>query len=255
MEIALWTTAREEALKNVTEESMADDDELLTQVLDANRQKYKEMVSSFVLRDGTEEEYRKAKGMRQPYRGMTRPFWQRESLLGWLKRCTPCTCRISGQRWKARNQKRFITAVGGLTQLELMRLGTKPKEALPRKYDVELYAALKRGTVRNILAGGNAVVWPERFRKVGYYYEIEKEMLKLKPHGKALTSTLEQMLRDDVVPPTGEKKKWEEPSAWPTCVANFEGDFMIKYYMTMFLMGSWERCGPRGRATEMSVGE
>ena len=51
-----------------------------------------------------------------------------------------------------------------------MRLGTKPKEALPRRYDAEMYAALKLGTVRKICTGGNAVVWPEKFRKVGYYY-------------------------------------------------------------------------------------
>ena len=36
VEIAVWTTAREEALKNVTAESMTDEGELSTQVLDAN---------------------------------------------------------------------------------------------------------------------------------------------------------------------------------------------------------------------------
>ena len=56
---------------------MADEGELSTQVWDANMQKYKEMMSSLVLRDATEEEYRRAKGMMQPYRGMTRPAWQR----------------------------------------------------------------------------------------------------------------------------------------------------------------------------------
>ena len=34
-------------------------------------------MSSLALRDATEEEYLKAKGMRQPYRGITRPAWQR----------------------------------------------------------------------------------------------------------------------------------------------------------------------------------
>ena len=47
----MWTTAREEALRKVTAESMADEGELSTQVLDANRQKYKEMMSSLVLKD------------------------------------------------------------------------------------------------------------------------------------------------------------------------------------------------------------
>ena len=61
VEVVVWTTAREEALKKVTAESMADEGELSTQVLDANRQKYKEMISSLVLRDATEEEYRRAK--------------------------------------------------------------------------------------------------------------------------------------------------------------------------------------------------
>ena len=68
--------------------------------------------------------------------------------------------------------------------------GTKPKEALPRRYDAEMYAALKRGAVKKIFTGGNSVVWPEKFRKVWYYYEMEKEMLKSKPHWKALAATL-----------------------------------------------------------------
>ena len=46
-------------------------------MLDVNRQKYKEMMSSLTVRDATEEEYRKAKGMRQPYRVMTMPFLQK----------------------------------------------------------------------------------------------------------------------------------------------------------------------------------
>ena len=75
LEIVVWTTEREVALKKVTEEQAADKDELTPKVLDANRQKYKEMMSSLSLRDTTEEEYRKAKLMAQPYRGMTRPFW------------------------------------------------------------------------------------------------------------------------------------------------------------------------------------
>ena len=42
------------------------------------------------------------------------------------------------EKWtkmEARNQKRFIAAVGGLSAVEFERLGTKPKEALPRRYD------------------------------------------------------------------------------------------------------------------------
>ena len=35
VEIAVWTTAREEALKNVSDETMADEGELYSQVLDA----------------------------------------------------------------------------------------------------------------------------------------------------------------------------------------------------------------------------
>ena len=77
VEIAVWTTAREEALKKVTEEAMADEGELLTQVFDANRQKYKEIFSNLALMDVTEEEYRKTRGVGQPYRGMTRPLWQK----------------------------------------------------------------------------------------------------------------------------------------------------------------------------------
>ena len=63
VEIAVWTTAREEALKKVSEEAMADEGELSPQVVDANRQKYKDMLSSLALRDATEEEYRKTRGV------------------------------------------------------------------------------------------------------------------------------------------------------------------------------------------------
>ena len=63
--------------------------------------------------------------------------------------------------------KRFVTAVGGLSALELTRLGTKPKEALPRMYDAEMLAAWKHGTVRRLFTGGIAVVWPEMYRQVG----------------------------------------------------------------------------------------
>ena len=130
-------------------------------------------------------------------------------------------------KMEVRNQKRFIAAVGGLTQLEVMRFGTKPKEALPRRYDAEMYAALKRGTVRKIFTGGNAVVWPEKFRKVGYHYELEKEILKLKPHGRALAATVEQMFREEILPPVVEKKEWDELSAWSKCVQDFDGDFVV----------------------------
>ena len=41
-------------------------------------------------------------------------------------------------KMEARNLKRFVTAVGGLSALELTRLGTKPKEASPRRYDAEM---------------------------------------------------------------------------------------------------------------------
>ena len=56
-------------------------------------------------------------------------------------------------KMEMRNQKRFITVVRGLSAVELTRLGTKLKKALPRRYDAELYAALKQGTVRKIFTG------------------------------------------------------------------------------------------------------
>ena len=101
----------------------------------------------------------------------------------WRRRYTPCTCWSEWTKMEARNQKRFIAAVGGLTVVEFERLGTKPKEAFPRRYDAEMFEALKHVAVRRIFMGGNAVVWRERFRKVGYYYEMEEEVFKLKPQG------------------------------------------------------------------------
>ena len=63
-------------------------------------------------------------------------------------------------RIEARNLKRFLTAVGGLSALELTRLGVKPREALPRRYDAEMLAALKQGTVRRLLLEGTR--WYDR---------------------------------------------------------------------------------------------
>ena len=63
-------------------------------------------------------------------------------------------------KMEARNLKRFTTTVGGLSALELTRLMAKPNEALPMRYDAEMYAALKQGTVRRLFTGGNAMVWP-----------------------------------------------------------------------------------------------
>ena len=120
--------------------------------------------------------------------------------------------------------------------VEFERLGTKPKEALPRRYDAEMLEVLKYGSVLKIFTGGNAVVWPETFRKVGYYYEMEKKVFKLKPQWRPLTSQVEQMFREELVQPTVEKNEWDEVSGWPKCVADFEGDFELECYMTMFLM-------------------
>ena len=54
---------REEALNKVTEDATADDGELSPQLLDENMQKYKEMLSSLALRNATEEEYWKTRGI------------------------------------------------------------------------------------------------------------------------------------------------------------------------------------------------
>ena len=96
--------------------------------------------------------------------------------------------------------------------------------------------SLKHGPVRRIFTGGNAAVWPERFRNVGYYYEMEEDVFKLKPQWRPLTSYLEQRFREEVVPPTGYKKEWDEVNSWPKCVAEYEGEFAVECYMTMFLM-------------------
>ena len=70
-----------------------------------------------------------------------------------------------------------------------------------------MHAALKLGTVRRLFTGGNEVVWPERYRQVGYYYEVEKDVFKLKPRNKSITSTLEQMFQDEAAPKVGRKKE------------------------------------------------
>ena len=56
VEIAVWTTAREDALKKVVEDAMADEGELSPQVVDSNRRKYQELLTSLALMDAAEEE-------------------------------------------------------------------------------------------------------------------------------------------------------------------------------------------------------
>ena len=128
MEIAVWTTAREEALKKVTEDAMTDEGELSPQMLDGNRQKYKEMLSSLALMDATEEEYRKTSGIGQPYRGMARPFWQKWRFAMVAEEVHTVYLQEKWVRMEVRNQKRFITAVRWLTALELTRLGGSLKK-------------------------------------------------------------------------------------------------------------------------------
>ena len=105
VEIVMWTTTREEALKKFTKETMADEGALSPQVLDSNRQKYKEMMSSLTVRDATKEEYRKAKGMRQPYSGMTRPFWQKGRFAKVAEEVHAAYLLEKWAKMEARNQK------------------------------------------------------------------------------------------------------------------------------------------------------
>ena len=81
---------------------------------------------------------------------MTMPFWQKGRFARVAEEVDTVYLLDKWAKMEARNQKRFITAVGGLSALELTRLGAKRMEALPRRYDAELYAALKQGTVRRI---------------------------------------------------------------------------------------------------------
>ena len=127
VEIAVWTTAREEALKKVVEEAMANESELSPQVVDSNRRKYQELLTSLALRDATEEEYRKARGIGQPYRGMTRPLWQKWRFSRVAEEVHTVYLLDKWAMMEARNLKRFTTAVGGLSALELTKLVVKPK--------------------------------------------------------------------------------------------------------------------------------
>ena len=63
VEIAVWTTAREEALKKVMEEARTDEGEVPMRVLDENRQRYKDILANVAARDATEEDYRKIIGV------------------------------------------------------------------------------------------------------------------------------------------------------------------------------------------------
>ena len=114
VEIAVWTTAREEALKKVTEEGRSDEGELLAAVLDDNRQKYVEMLSNVAARDAKEEEYRQARGIGQPYRGMTRPPWQKGRFTRVAEEIHTVYLQDKWANMEARNLKRFVTAVGWL---------------------------------------------------------------------------------------------------------------------------------------------
>ena len=145
VEIVVWTTALEEALKKVTEDTTVYEGELSPKVLDSNRQKYKEMMSSLAVKDATEEEYRKAMGLMQPYRGTTRTVLQKGRFAKVSEKVHVVYLLDKWTKMEARNQKRFIAAVEGLTVVEFERLGTKPKEGLPQRYDAEMFEELKHG--------------------------------------------------------------------------------------------------------------
>ena len=130
VEIAVGTIAREEALKKVMEEVRSDEGELPTRVLDDNRQRYTEMLSNVAARDAAEEDYRRARGIGQPYRGMTRPPWQKGRFTKVAEEIHTVYLQDKWAKMEARNLRRFVMAVGCVSQLELTRLGTKPKEAL-----------------------------------------------------------------------------------------------------------------------------
>ena len=118
VEIAVWTTAREEALKKVTEEGRSDEGELPAAVLDDNRQKYVEMLSIVAARDAREEEYRNARGIGQPYRGMTRPPWQKGRFTRVAEEIHTVYLQDKWAKMEARNLKRLVATVGWLSALE-----------------------------------------------------------------------------------------------------------------------------------------
>ena len=139
-------------------EAKTDEGELLMKEIDENRQKYKDMLSNVAVRDATEEDHRKARGVGQPYRVMTRPPWQNGRFTRVAEEVHTVYLQDKWAKMEARNLKRFVTTVGGLSALKLTRLGIKPKEALPMRYDADMLAALKQGQVRRLFTGGNAVV-------------------------------------------------------------------------------------------------
>ena len=94
------------------------------------------------------------------------PFWQKWRIAEVAEEVHAAYLLEKWIKMEARNQKWFVSAAGGLTVVELEMLGMKPKEALPRRYDAEMFEVLMYGSVRRIFTGGNAVVWPERVRKV-----------------------------------------------------------------------------------------
>ena len=55
VEIAVWTTAREEALNKVMDEARTDEGEVPMKALDENRQRYKDMLANVAAKDATEE--------------------------------------------------------------------------------------------------------------------------------------------------------------------------------------------------------
>ena len=117
VEIAVWTTAREEALKKVMEEVRSDEGDLPTGVLDDNRQRYTEMLSNVAARDAAEEDYRKSRGIGQPYRGMTRPPWQKGRFTRVAEEVHTVYLQDKWAKMEARNLKRFVAAVGGVVSV------------------------------------------------------------------------------------------------------------------------------------------
>ena len=81
--------------------------------MDDNRQKYVEMLSNVAARDAAEEDYRKARGIGQPYRGMTRPPWQKGRFARVVEEIHTVYLQDKWAKMEARNLNRFVSAVGG----------------------------------------------------------------------------------------------------------------------------------------------
>ena len=114
----------------------------------------------------------------------------------------------------------------------------KPSDALPSRYDVDLRDAPMSGQKQRAYAAGVTMAWPERYRQVIVFHEMEMNIWKIEPTNRPLRSHLEEMFQEELVPQKMiGAKYWDDVYGLPEFAHDYEGDdIVLECFVVMLLM-------------------